>query len=388
MKFKKAQSSANSAAITLIVITVVIVLYILFLPPADREALLNNGDSSTEPSASRPLVLVDEFIGRLNFVPDSELGLDLQSFNLRTLTSAEVVASKSNLYVKNSLFDNIDDTLTFNINPELAEDLIVTFNAVGKGRLEVLLNDKRIFFGEIDGNSPPIYIDNSDLRNSNTLKFLVSSPGLVFWSYNYYDISNLRVVGDVTDITRSFNTQTMSLSERDAVLLSTARLRYLATCNPGQVSNFEIKVNHNTVFRGIPDCNIFNHISLSREDLYPGVNYLEFSIDDGTITIDQLRLLKRLEIPDNPLFIFDVDEKYFYENETLRQNREAELNLRFTNPDRKRLEIFLNGRFISVNVADSVFTRDVSSYLVPGSNSLEVRALQTVDITELKVELK
>lgn len=388
MRSLKGQASANGAAITLIVITVVIVLYILFLPPADRDAILSGNQSSDGPNVSRPLVLLTENIGRLTFVNNAEINYNLQSFNLRTVTAAEVVASKSNLYVKNSLFDNIQDTFTFNVDPSATNDLVLTFNANGKGRLEITLNDKRIFFGEIDGNSPPIYIDSRDIKSSNTLVFTVTSPGIIFWTYNSYDITNLRVVGDVTDFSRSSNTQTVSLSERDMQFLDTARIRYMATCNPNDVKNFELKVNYNSVFRGVPDCSIFNQVSLSKEDLVAGVNFFEFKLDEGQVTFDQARLILRMDIPENPLYYFDVEDKYFYANNTLIQNREVELKLRFPNTDRKRVDLFLNGRIISANVAESEFKRDISGYLVPGRNSLEIRPLQTVDITELRVELR
>jgi hypothetical protein len=388
MKNTKAQANANNAAITLIVITVVLVLYILFLPPADRDAILSGNASSDGPSASRPLILLNENVGRLNFVSNAETNYNLQSFNLRTVTAAEVVASKSNLYVKNSLFDTIQDTFVFNIDPSATKDLVLTFNAQGKGRLEIELNNKRIFFGEIDGNSPPIYIDSRDLKSSNNLIFTVTSPGIIFWSYNSYDITNLRVVGDVTDFSRSSNTQTISLSERDMQFLDTARIRYIATCNQNEVKNFQLSVNHNSVFRGIPDCSIFNQISLSKEELYAGVNFFEFKLDEGQVTIDQARLILRMDLPENPLYYFDVEDRYFYSNETLRQNREVELKLRFPNTDRKRIDLFVNGRVMTVNVAESEFKRDISSYIVPGINSLEIRPLQTVDVTELRVELR
>ncbi len=387
MRQKFGQATASGAAITLIVITVVVVLYVLFLPPAERLKLLEGENGNGEPSPSRPEVLLEEFVGRLQYVRGGDVNFDLQSFNLRTITSAQVVASKSNMYVKNSLFDTITDTFNFNVDTSRSEDLLLTFNARGKGHLEVKLNGERVFFGEIDGNSPPIYLNKNLLESSNTLFFEVSSPGIVFWSFNSYEITSARIIGDVTDTTRSMNQQTVSVSEMQLDLLSTARLRYFVSCNPNEVKEFEIKLNHNSIFKGIPDCSVLNHVSISRSDLYPGVNFFEFSLEEGMVTVDQLRLMIQLETPQTPLYYFDVEDRFFYENESLRASVDATLKLEFPNTDRKRLEVFINGRIISINIADFKVERDVSTYLRPGLNTLEIRPLQDIDIVEMRLEL-
>ncbi|MFT4311172.1 MAG: hypothetical protein ACMXX7_00945 [Candidatus Woesearchaeota archaeon] len=391
MNKKKGQSAAN-AAILIIVITVVLILYLLFLPPDERAKLLegsSNGGSIDDPSPDRPLTLLQESIGRLEYRSDQEVNYNLQSFTLRATTQAREIISRNSAYTRATVFGVESDSMTFNIDLDNTEDVILSFNiARRQGDLEILLNGKRIFFGEImPGNSPPLFIDFEDLERSNIIEFRTNSPGLAFWRVNSYLLTDIRILGDVTDTQRATSIQTIDIRQRDYQDLTSFNIRYVPVCEGSDVERFEIKVNDFLIFRGIPDCNIINTITVARDFLYEGMNNFEFSINRGEVIVDDLRITGRVNLPENPIYYFEVDEDYF-NNETLMSQRKAEMTIRFTNTDRKSINFFINGMVVGVTTQERTHTRDISSQLVPGTNTIEVRPRQTIEIPELKIVLK
>lgn len=396
MKFKKRGQSGGSAATLIIIITAIIILYVLFLPPEERALLLGetvDGEDPVHGGVFTPQILLSEQLGTLDFLSSDTRQFSLNSFNLNTRTEAQLVHSQNRIYIKNSIFDEQKGYVNFNVNPALARDLILSFNiGRGQGRLVIRLNDHTLYEGEARDSIPPIHIKQDLLESSNELEFSVSSPGIAFWRYNFYEINDLRIAGDITDVSASRASQTLTLSRSDIQRLESGRLRYLAVCEFGDVRNLEIKINSHSVFRGNPQCNILNHVSVNRNHLFEGTNDFEFSIEEGDVLITQLSLTNTLEMPKNPILYFDIDRRYFEEDEELGEvlidNRRVELTITFPNPDRKRLELFINGRILGINTAQETFKRDISGFVKGGSNSIEIRPQQSMDITELRVDLR
>ena len=390
MMKKKGQSAAN-AAILVIVITVILVLYLLFLPPDERARLLE-GDTNGQidgPSPARPITLLQETIGRIEFRPNQDINYNLQAFTLRAMTEAREIFSRNSLYTRASVFGIESDLVSFNVDPSNTEDVILSFNVARRqGELEIILNGNRIFYGAVSpGNSPPLFIDSNNLERNNIIEFKTSSPGLAFWRVNSYLLTDIRIIGDVTDTQRAQSSQVITIRPDDYEQLTSVNIRYVPVCSTSNIDRFEIKANDFLLFRGIPDCNVLNTITVATDYLYEGMNTFDFSINRGEVIIDDLRITSRINLPQNPLYYFEVDEEYFL-NGTLRSQRKAELELRFTNTDRKVIDFFINGMVIGVTTQERTHIRDITSQLVPGTNTIEIRPRQTIDIPELKIVLK
>ena len=386
--YNKRGQDGSMAGIALIVITVLLVMYILFLPEDDRAILLEQEVNNDNGVSTGPVkeMLLRERVGYLDYVSGDEMRYYLNSFTLRAVSSSEVLMQQRNFVVKNTVFDTTFRNFRFDAD-STAEDVMLTFNVDDSaGELIIRLNGDVIFQGFIsEGNSPPIYINERDLMNSNDLSFEVTSPGLAFWRSHEYEISNLQVIGRIVDLRQSDTVQRFDIRSRDFDRFETVRLRFLPSCG-SDVKGLTVKANNNLLFRGSPDCNIFNIISVPNHYLSPGVNEFEFEISEGEIVMDRLELITRLDIPDNPVYYFEVDEKHFHDNETIKDD--AYINIRFTNPDRKRLELFINGRIIGITTQEVDFERNIKGYLQPGSNSLEIRPRQSVHINEVSIFLR
>lgn len=380
---------------------VVMILYILFLPPADRQDLLQGTATTTgttSTASSKTLLL--EKPGTLTYFSSSEKDYDFPAFTINTEKKGQIIKSKSSLYVKNSVFDKIEEDVDFSIDPDLSENLILSFNvAIGEGTLNVELNGETVFNGELtQGASIPIYLDAQSLSDYNTLRFSVSSPGIAFWRYNEYRLTDLKITADVTDISESEATQTLTLQQKEIDRLSRARLRYSPVCTQTKVTNFEIALNNQRLFKGEPDCGVYNYIDIQKEDLAVGTNELKFRVEEGKVLVDRLRLTNSLEEAEYPIYYFEMDTSYFNRiksNETdepdeyeLKSKYEAVLDLTFPNTDKKRFEIFLNGKKMSFNTYKIKETRSVDNYLTAGTNSVEIRPLDDVTINELKIRFR
>jgi hypothetical protein len=395
VRSNKFGQSGGNAAIVLIVITAVIVLYILFLPPADREALLNNASQYSNTSTGAGQVLLKESPGRMIYISNDQNDYDFPSFTVTTKVSGEIISSRSSLYVKNSAFEKKTETMQFTLNPALTDNVLLSFNIEKmSGALHVELNGETILDSEFqEGNSPPIILPRENLKDSNTLTFSVSSPGIAFWTYHEYRISNLKITGDVMDRSKSDNTQTLTLTESDLSNLKSAQLRYAPVCSVNGASTLEVFFNGVSIFRGLPDCGMYNYAPISTQMLHAGMNEIKFSVDKGSIMIDNLRLSNKYETDNNPIYYFEMEDGNFTnpndpDNYQLISGRDAYVDLVFPNTEPKRFDVYINGKRIGFSTALRAETRQIDNYLRPGTNSVEIKPLTDVTITEIKIRLK
>jgi hypothetical protein len=394
VRCNKSGQAGGNAAIVLIVITAVIVLYILFLPPADREALLSNASQYSNTSTGAGQVLLRESPGKLVYISNDQNDYDFPSFTVTTKISGEVITSRSSLYVKNSVFEKKEETMQFTLNPVLTDNVLLSFNIEKmSGALHVEFNGETILDSEFqEGNSPPITLPKEKLKDVNTLKFSVSGPGIAFWTYHEYRISNVKITGDVMDRSQSENVQTLTLTESNLANLKSAQLRYAPVCSVGGSSTLQIYFNGVSIFRGLPDCGMYNFAPISTQMLHSGMNEIKFTVDKGSIMIDNLRLSNKYEADNHPIYYFEMDDANFTnpnnpDNYQLISSRNAYVDLVFPNTEPKRFDVFINGKRIGFSTALRTETRQIDNYLRPGTNSVEIKPLTDLTITEIKIRL-
>jgi len=395
VKLNKLGQSGGSAAILIIVITVLIVLYILFLPPADRANLLSNNSNSATSGTDTGVILLKESPGTLDYISEDQRDYDFPAFTISTKIKAEILSSRSSLYVKNSVFERKEEVVQFTTNPNLTDNVMLSFNMdKAVGSLQITLNGETILNSELKaGNSPPISIDASRLHSSNELKFSVSSPGVAFWRYNEYSLKDVKITADVTDNSQSESTQVLSLTAEDLKYLKSAQLRYSPVCNLYEVSNLEVLINGESISVGVPDCGAYNYAPVADYMLKIGRNELTFKTDKGTIMIDRLRLTNNFETNNNNIYYFEMDDANFTNPQEpttfkLKSDLDVFMDLNFPNTNPKRFEIYINGMKTGFNTAKIKETKQIDNYVKPGTNSVEIKPLQDMTMTEIRIRLK
>lgn len=77
------------------------------------------------------------------------------------------------------------------------------------------------------------------------------------------------------------------------------------------------------------------------------------------------------------------------EETELKDNYRTYLYLTFPNSDRKTLVLLVNGRQIGVDTADTEYRKEITDYVVPDSNSIEIEPQRdNMEITNLKVVIR
>jgi hypothetical protein len=79
------------------------------------------------------------------------------------------------------------------------------------------------------------------------------------------------------------------------------------------------------------------------------------------------------------------DDPYDY---ALASDKDVYMDMVFPNSDPKRFEVYINGKKTAFNTAKTKETKQIDNFVRPGTNSLEIRPLQDMVMTEIKVRLK
>ena len=381
--------SANNAGVTIIIIAVLIVVYLLFLPPQQRAELLGEEQDNTGILSDVESNLFSDTPGRLYPVSSNTIDHTLPSFMVFTVTNAEELKRTASLYVKNSAFSDTTDELVFFYDSQTIQDVKLSFNiAKHSGRLKILLNNQKIFEGEIEDASPdPIRLPEGFLQTKNTLVFEVSSPGAAFWRVNEYDLKNVLVSAKVTDYSSSFSEQHFAIPLSEYENLEKAVFEFLPDCPANEEGLVQILINNRVIYTGYPDCGVKTNIELSKELLIQGDNVLVATTNTGAFLIDMPKIITYLTQTEPPVFYFNVQRPlheaiYF-------GNAGVMLTLRFTDAESvKRGNLNVNGYQMYFETQDITYQTFVEpEFIVPGPNSIKIIPHDTMDVTEIRADV-
>ncbi|MBN2457499.1 hypothetical protein JXB31_00015 [Candidatus Woesearchaeota archaeon] len=326
-RIRKAQS-AGSAGAFIALIAGFLLLYILLVPADLREELLTSESSTTTGSTTAANTdtvkslgleepVLEEQPGRIDYLKFNQYDHPLPAVNLYTTTSAKEKNIGDSVYVKKGVFDKEEKNISFELSdPSLIENVYLSFalnpNRNNKGRLLIWLNGNLIFEREysLTMNSP-IVLSKKYLEKKNTLKFEVSGVGWRFWTTNDYELDNIRVIYDQTDISAQTSKNTIMLTESEKFNLEGVKLKFNPDCTPREVGILNVKVNNNIVFSAIPDCGQLNIVEMSPSVLEMGNNFVVFETEKGYYLIDQINLQTSMKTMTYPVHYFDLDERLF-----------------------------------------------------------------------------
>jgi len=323
-----AKKSQHIGAPNLIIaITVLIILYILFLPPGDRASLL--GDQTTTVTAPSQVIngqdqqyiaytgeetLIEEVPGTIDYTALNEIEIPLNSFTLFKTVDAEVLEEFNPFYIKNGVGDASPKNLSFEIlNLENVNNVILSFTTTKhEGMLTINLNGNTVYQFDISTSTPePIKLKKDLLTTQNNLEFFIDGVGWQFWKTNEYSFENVKIIGDVTDISRQESLNSFFISEEQGESIENARLEFHPDCATADVGKLTIQLNDRTIFSAVPDCGTLNFVQFAPNMIFIGKNKIDFSTDRGSYLIDLITI--ELEFEDNtiPVYYFEADSTLF-----------------------------------------------------------------------------
>ncbi|MBN1793125.1 hypothetical protein JW826_05570 [Candidatus Woesearchaeota archaeon] len=380
------------AAIVIIIIAVMIILYILFIPLADRAALLGEdypGGGGGSVSGVKT-VLMAKTPGRLYPSGSNLVEHQMPSFLVFTVTNANELKHLDSLYIKNSAFSLKEAEVQFFYDENTMEDLKLSFNVIShEGRLKISLNGYDLYEGEInEGSPPPITLPKEQLKPRNVLVLTTSSPGVFFWRIHEYSLESVIISGKVTDYTGARSEQHFSIADTEFEKLEKAQLDFLPDCPPRETGQLQILLNGRPVYTSFPDCGIKATIELSKDFLRPGDNALVALTSTGSFLLDAPKVTTFMKEESQPVYYFTAPPALI--DAIYRGQRGLLLSMRFADASSvKRGTIIVNGFKNYFDTTDYVYQTPLDpDSVLEGSNGVKIIPLSgALDVVELRVDV-
>jgi hypothetical protein len=330
--FAKKGKSASGAASLIGLIGVFIVLYIFFLPADIRQDILegNNTDNGDENGKDKITgrIILEENPGRLDLTNlrhciGRECNHQITSFRLFMNTDSSELSNYNPFIVKNNILKKQFHTEMFELNSlEYTENVLLSFNTYFyKGILTILLNGNVIYEKQINTFNPePIMLPKAFLSRSNRLEFQVSNVGWRFWDTNEIRFENMKITGDITDVSKQRSNNVFYLTDSEYYNLEKGVLRFSPDCVSG-VGALQVVLNGRELYYSIPDCNALNVIAFPPAFLEKGENTIAFKTDRGSYFMDLIEIRTSLKEIIYPVYYFNLKD------EDLKNLRENDLNL-------------------------------------------------------------
>ncbi len=384
---KRGVQKGSPAAALIGILTLLFIFYILFLPPAEREALLA-GDNVTPAGTPLPeSILLDVPVGRLNFIPRDQFNHPLPNMFLAETSNAVILAEENPFRITKGVFGEERKTIVFSI-PNLANtnNVLLSFQTPERrGTLTILLNGAVIFTGDVNTqNPPPLKLPQALLQSSNTLEFYVTGSFFRTKEYNFIDI---KIIGDVTDVNKQVATTTFSISRAEIDNFESSYLNFYPICEQASVGTLSIELNGRVVSKSVPACESLNRQDLYAEDFAEGKNTLTLRIDKGTYRIEQVYIRNMVKPVQAFVDYFDISSSLY--NDILDGKALIVLSVEFVDDGAtKRAETNINGKLDVIDQRDPRYERDISSVIREGNNYIEIRPLAQLDISKLEVRVE
>jgi len=393
LRNKKGQQEAGAmaAAALVAIITLLIVAYILFLPPSEREKILEGDEGDNETGEEDISVLLSEIPERLYPLDQREFELELPSVNIFTKEEAIEFKKLDSLYVSRTLFSDKKAVVEFDVlDIKDTEDVLLNFVVLeSKGRINIRLNNIEVYDREVTtANIEPIELKEGLVQGKNILEFSASSPGAAFWRRNKYSLEDILITGNVMEREAQESKLSFFVSEAERDNMRKVKLHFYPDCDLSTTSKLEIWINNYNLYSAIPDCGMPNRaIEFSPEKLVPGENKLIFETEKGSYLVDQIKLTSELEEVEAKTYYFQLTEEEY--NDVEDGFKDVLLYLRFIDDTSEKIaKIIVNGNDIRLDQEDIEFEKNINNFVVEGNNAVKIEPDETLDIVELEVSLE
>ena len=230
--------------------------------------------------------------GAEKIIFDTLPSYDIPNVNIFETTNSKVLDTINPISVRNGWFDKRIKIVKFGISDlENTDNVVLSFSApVRRGILSIKLNGGLIYEYDINSlNVEPIKLKKSLLREDNELEFSVSGVGAKFWRTNEYALENVKIIGDITDLSRQESQNVFTLTDTEYQNLEKAEIRFIPYCSSvANVGVLDVLINGINIFSGTPDCGLLNSYIVPPGVLNAGQNNIVFKTDKGNYLIDRI----------------------------------------------------------------------------------------------------
>ncbi|MBW3004207.1 hypothetical protein KY310_00030 [Candidatus Woesearchaeota archaeon] len=379
---KRAQGATASTLIG--IITILLIFYILFLPPAERQALLSDENLSATGEVIQKQVLLKAPIGKLDFVGENEFDHYLPNLYLHESRAADILANINPFTIKKTVYKTDRKEHTFKIaDPANTQNVFLSITAPKhEGILSVEFNGLDIFEGEVrQTNPPPIPIRTDYLKETNTVAFQLEGFGI---PTREYEFSEAKIIGDVLDVSRLAGKSSIPLGNAEYNNMDRAWIDFYPLCDQFTVGVMDILLNNKKIFSGVPECESLNRKDLYKEDLNPGKNEIEIILSSGSASIEQIRIKTILDESKSFMDYFNVNSNLY--SQIISGARSVSLLVSFVDDSRlKNARLNINGRLYMIDQRTPKYRVDITNDIEEGNNYIELTPLTELNIVKLEI---
>ncbi len=394
---KRGQGNPIHGAANLILILILLLsLYILFVPPAEREKILDgttgddddNGGGEIEDLTCGENALLCEHPGRLSYLENKEFEHTISSFYLYKSTESVELKDINTIYVTHSSFDERSRNVSLALDDlDSLDNVLISFQAESaSGVLSVMLNGEVIYENEVEEEViDPIKLPKSMLEEENMLTFSVSETGWQFWRKNEYRLVDVKVVGDYTDLSKQQSSNAFFISDDEGANIEFATLTFLPKCDDEDAQGtLYVGVNGMEIFSKAPDCGVSNKVEFDPDFFDAGSNTVIFKTDEGSYFIEQIKVRTRLRDDASVVYHFDIEENQMRDIKVGRKH--VDIVFEFVDSG-KSLEgdLVVNNHRTGFQTTDPEFEKRIDPYVQEGGNAIRLVPKSNMDITNLYV---
>ncbi|MBU0536142.1 MAG: hypothetical protein KKE20_04200, partial [Nanoarchaeota archaeon] len=233
----------------------------------------------------------------------------------------------------------------------------------------------------------PIELPKRYLKDENYIDVSVSGVGWKFWRTNEYELENIKITGSITDKSSQESKVTFQVSSTEKNNLNRVFIKFFPECDVKKVAPLQVFLNNNQLFSSVPDCGITRSLEISPHYLLSDENILIFRTAEGKYLIDNLIVKSELKELTYPTYYFEINKTIH--NDILDGDLDAILYLLFVDDlEKKKAELVINTHKAGLDTYDSEYDLNINPYIREGSNVVEIRPKNTLDIVEIKVVLE
>ncbi len=377
-----------NAAILVAIIAGLIILYIIFLPTAEREKMIN--ENTKTPSGEKSNILLIANPGMLSTSQGLEAEKSIPNIFLVETTNAKELERINPFIIRNGWFDKKEKSLDFVLeDPDNTDNVVLSFTTKKRGGiLTIKLNNNVVFESELTSDLiEPIKLNKKMFGKTNTLAFTVSSVGLRFWETNEYSFENAKIIGDITDTSRQESTNIFTISESEYVSMDKATLKFIPYCgNVNDLGALEIYINNKKLVSSVPNCDDPYRQSIPKSALNEGENNIVFKTNKGSYSVEQIRISLDFKEPKVKTYYFEIKGSTFKKIQN--GDNDALLTIKFVEDKKlKQAKLDVNGHIESIDTYNMVFSKNINTKVSEGNNFIRLEPLEDLEIAELKIEL-
>jgi hypothetical protein len=388
----KSQGGIN-AALLVAIIAAVIIIYILFLPTEDREALLDEesdyAGSSTSSNAEL-ITLLSENVGRLDPVGRVR-DKDIPNVNIFEVTNSKVLDTANPISIRNGWFDKRIKIVKFGIiDLENTNNIVLSFSAPKRrGLLSIKLNGELVYEFDINSlNIDPIKLKKGLLSDVNELEFSVSGVGAKFWATNEYALDEVKIIGDITDLSRQESQNVFTLTDTEYKNLEEVKLKFIPYCSTAaKVGVLDVFVNNRNVFSAVPVCNDRYEQEVPLSAVSAGQNKIIFKTNKGSYSVEQIELdFREKDIPE-AVYYFEVNSTTF--EDIVDDEYDSFIRIKFVDDvNTKRLDLNINDHLARIDQEKKTYEKNIDSWIEEDNNFIKITPKTTLEIVEVRIELE